>query len=267
MRLTYSLSLGSSCVSPGCADTKCRQQQHYEHKTDQKYKHTQKLERYVWSHIVLMVMLEQQRALEKGDYQMSSCWPNDLLKLDVIQHKHAGCTLQPGLVSISVSRLVPACAAVNQPFALHQEHRKPRTQKRGHQLTIFCLGHHPPRLKSVHTGAYGSPTSAYASPGIVCVMQAATLNKDYQTAVAIGSLQGKDMLLRITKRPGFELDDVLESGKDERSESLWGRLTSWASTPNPLSEPALGAGDPLQHCPLPSYSHLLFSIVESVLHM
>ena len=80
-------------------------------------------------------------------------------------------------------------------------------------------------------------------------MQAATLNKDYQTAVAIGSLQGKDMLLRITKRPGFELDDVLESGSDEKSESLWGRLTSWASKPNPLSEPALGAGEPLQHCP------------------
>lgn len=81
-------------------------------------------------------------------------------------------------------------------------------------------------------------------------MQAATLNKDYQTAVAIGSLQGKDMLLRITKRPGFELDDVLESGNDEKSESLWGRLTSWASKPNPLSEPALGAGTPLAALPL-----------------
>ncbi len=98
-------------------------------------------------------------------------------------------------------------------------------------------------------------------------MQAATLNKDYQTAVAIGSLQGKDMLLRITKRPGFELDDVLDSGNDEKSESLWGRLTSWAHKPNPLSEPALGAGDPLQHCPVSSYSDLLVSIVESVLHM
>ncbi len=92
-----------------------------------------------------------------------------------------------------------------------------------------------------------------------CVMQAATLNKDHQTAVAIGSLQGKDMLLRITKRPGFELDDVLESGNDEKSESLWGRLTSWASKPNPLSEPALGAGDPLQHCPLTSVSFLFLS--------
>ena len=89
-----------------------------------------------------------------------------------------------------------------------------------------------------------------------CVMQAASLNQDYQTAVAIGSLQGKDMLLRITKRPGFELDDVLESDNDEKSESLWGRLTSWASKSNPLSEPALGAGEPLHHCPLTSITFL-----------
>ena len=141
--------------------------------------------------------------------------------------------------------------------------------------------------------------SLVASLSVPCVMQAATLNKDYQTAVAIGSLQGKDMLLRITKRPGFELDDVLESGDDEKSESLWGRLTSWASKPNPLTEPALGAGEPLHHCPLTffpslfylwlgssrmvwfryhvqrrriffsqtSYSHCLSFIVESVLHV
>ena len=77
-----------------------------------------------------------------------------------------------------------------------------------------------------------------------CLLQAATSSKDYQTAVAIGSLQGKDMLLRITKRPGHELDDVLDS-PTEKSDSLWGRLTSWASTPKPLSEPTLGAGKPL----------------------
>ncbi|KAL0021594.1 hypothetical protein WJX79_001497 [Trebouxia sp. C0005] len=86
------------------------------------------------------------------------------------------------------------------------------------------------------TGTVGNSVQAEA------LVEAATLDKDYQTAVAIGSLQGKDMLLRITKRPGFELDDVLDSGSDEKRESLWGRLTSWASKPNPLSEPALGAG-------------------------
>jgi hypothetical protein len=120
-------------------------------------------------------------------------------------------------------------------------------------------------LKSSHTRAYNSPQGA--SHKIPWVMQAATLNKDYQTAVAIGSLQGKDMLLRITKRPGFELDDVLDSPNDEKSESLWGRLTSWASKPNPLSEPALGAGNLLQHCPLSSCSHNLSLNVESVLHV
>ncbi|DBA75355.1 TPA: hypothetical protein ACH3X1_010624 [Trebouxia sp. C0004] len=86
------------------------------------------------------------------------------------------------------------------------------------------------------TGTVGNRIQAEAQ------VEAATLNKDYQTAVAIGSLQGKDMLLRITKRPGFELDDVLDSANDEKSESLWGRLTSWASKPNPLSESALGTG-------------------------
>ena len=40
-RVTYSLSLGSSCVSPGCANTERRQQQHYELEGDQQYKHTQ----------------------------------------------------------------------------------------------------------------------------------------------------------------------------------------------------------------------------------
>ena len=79
-------------------------------------------------------------------------------------------------------------------------------------------------------------TESYAS-------QAATPGTDYQTAVAIGSLQGKDMLLRITKRPGHEMDDVLDS-PSERGESLWGRLTSWATKPNPLAVPALGTGAP-----------------------
>ena len=64
------------------------------------------------------------------------------------------------------------------------------------------------------------------------------------TAVAISSLQGKDMLLRITKRKGYELDDVLEEPSAQDS-SLWGRLTSWAIKPNPLAEPSLGTGNPL----------------------
>lgn len=78
-------------------------------------------------------------------------------------------------------------------------------------------------------------------------LQAATSGKDYQTAVAIGSLQGKDMLLRITKRPGHEMEDVLDP-LAERGPSLWGRLTSWASKPSPLSESALGTGQPFFTC-------------------
>ena len=54
------------------------------------------------------------------------------------------------------------------------------------------------------------------------------------------------MQLRVTKRAGFELDDVLESPSEKSGASLWGRLTSWAAKPNPLSEPALGAGDQAQ---------------------
>ncbi|KAL3134029.1 hypothetical protein ABBQ32_008463 [Trebouxia sp. C0010 RCD-2024] len=67
---------------------------------------------------------------------------------------------------------------------------------------------------------------------------------EFETAVAVSSLQGKDMLLQITKRSGFEMEDVLDAA-DDKSHTLWDRLGSWMSKPNPLSEPALGAG--LQH--------------------
>lgn len=75
-------------------------------------------------------------------------------------------------------------------------------------------------------------------------MQAAIPGKEYEyeTAVAISSLQGKDMLLQITKRSGFEMEDVLDT-PDDKSHTLWDRLGSWMSKPNPLSEPALGAGE------------------------
>lgn len=73
-------------------------------------------------------------------------------------------------------------------------------------------------------------------------MQAALPGSDYETAVAIGSLQGKDMLLQITKRSGFEVEDVLDT-PDDKSHSMWGRFSSWMSKPNPLSQPALGAGE------------------------
>ena len=66
--------------------------------------------------------------------------------------------------------------------------------------------------------------------------------KDFETAVAIGSLQGKDMLLQITKKPGAEMDDVLDA-PDDTPTSVWGRISSWVSKPMPLSEPALGAGE------------------------
>ena len=59
--------------------------------------------------------------------------------------------------------------------------------------------------------------------------------------MAISSLQGKDMLLRVTKRKGYEMDDVLEEPAAQDG-SLWGRLTSWATKPNPLAQPNLGTG-------------------------
>ena len=59
--------------------------------------------------------------------------------------------------------------------------------------------------------------------------------------MAIGSLQGKDMLLHITKRPGFEQSDVLDVAVEKIS-SVWGMVTSWVSKPKPLSAPALGTG-------------------------
>lgn len=62
-----------------------------------------------------------------------------------------------------------------------------------------------------------------------------------QTAVAISSLQGEDMLLRITKRKGYEMDDVLEEPAAQDA-SLWGRFTSWAK-PSALAEPHLGTGN------------------------
>ena len=73
-------------------------------------------------------------------------------------------------------------------------------------------------------------------------MQAATPSRDHETAVAIGSLQGKDMVLQITKRPGFEQDDVLDAPV-EKYNSVWDIMSSWVSKPKPLSEPALGAGE------------------------
>lgn len=64
-----------------------------------------------------------------------------------------------------------------------------------------------------------------------------------QAAVAISSLQGEDLLLRITKRKGHELDDVLEEPSALGQEgSLWGRLTSWATKPTPQSQPNLDTG-------------------------
>ena len=66
------------------------------------------------------------------------------------------------------------------------------------------------------------------------------------------------MQLRITKRAGYEMDDVLDASPERGGNSLWGRLTSWASKPTPLSEPALGAGNPC-HLDYHFYScHLLF---------
>ena len=65
---------------------------------------------------------------------------------------------------------------------------------------------------------------------------------EFETAVAISSLQGKDMLLHITKRSGFEMEDVLDA-LDDSSHTMWGRLSSWMSKPNPLSEPGSGAGE------------------------
>ena len=72
--------------------------------------------------------------------------------------------------------------------------------------------------------------------------QAAKEGKEFETAVAIGSLQGKDMLLEVTKKAGSEMDDVLEAPGDTPT-SVWGRISSWVSKPTPLSEPALGAGE------------------------
>lgn len=60
--------------------------------------------------------------------------------------------------------------------------------------------------------------------------------------MAIGSLQGKDMLLQITKKAGSEMEDVLDAPGDEPT-SVWDRLSSWVSKPSPLSEPAVGAGE------------------------
>lgn len=51
------------------------------------------------------------------------------------------------------------------------------------------------------------------------------------------------MLLRITKRKGYEVDDVLEEPAAQDG-GLWGRLTSWATKPNPLADPSLGTGNP-----------------------
>ena len=74
------------------------------------------------------------------------------------------------------------------------------------------------------------------------VLQAAKAGKGFETAVAIGSLQGKDMLLHITKKAGSEMDDVLDA-PDDHPTSVWGRISSWVSKPTPLSEPSLGAGE------------------------
>lgn len=74
------------------------------------------------------------------------------------------------------------------------------------------------------------------------MLQAAKPGKDFETAVAIGSLQGKDMLLQITKKAGTEMEDVLDA-PDDTPTSVRGRISSWVSKPTPLSEPALGAGE------------------------
>ena len=51
------------------------------------------------------------------------------------------------------------------------------------------------------------------------------------------------MLLRITKRKGCEMDDVLEEPAAQDG-GLWGRLTSWGTKPNSLADPSLGTGNP-----------------------
>ena len=82
------------------------------------------------------------------------------------------------------------------------------------------------------------------------------MEQDFETAVAISSLQGRDMLLQITKRTGFEMDDVLDA-PTKKLNSVWGRISSWVSKPAPLSEPALGAGE--QHVLL-NLSHWLLCL-------
>lgn len=90
--------------------------------------------------------------------------------------------------------------------------------------------------------------------------------KDYETAVAIGSLQGKDMLLQITKKAGSEMDDVLDA-PDDRRNTMWGRFSSWVSKPTPLSETALGTGEQLMLtsglCSLTPFLKLLDGLVSN----